>query len=86
MKKKSFYRGKGCQRCNHTGYIGRIGVLEALPIDDKIRDMIATGGSLDDIRKYGASQGMQTIREGAIENFANGVTTLEEVLRITTEE
>jgi type IV pilus assembly protein PilB len=85
-KKKSFYRGKGCQRCNHTGYLGRMGVLEALPIDDRIRDMIATSGSLDDIRKYAASQGMQTIREGALENFANGVTTLEEVLRITTEE
>jgi len=85
MKRKPFYHGKGCQRCNMTGYMGRIGILESMPIDDKIRDMITTGASLDDIRSYSKSKGMQILREGALENFMNGVTTLEEVLRITTE-
>ena len=85
MKKAPFYHGKGCQRCGNTGYQGRIGVLEALPIDDRLRDLITGRASIDEIRKYGISQGMQTLRDGALENLAAGRTTLEEVLRITTE-
>ena len=85
MKKKPFHHGKGCQRCNNTGYLGRIGVLEALPIDDEVRNMITAGTSLDDIRKYSAGKGRQTLREGALENFVKGLTTIEEVVRITTE-
>lgn len=85
MKKAPFYHGKGCQRCNNTGCQGRIGILEALPIDDKLKDLITKRASIDEIRKYVISQGMQTLRDGALENFAAGKITLEEVLRITTE-
>jgi len=85
MKKKPFYHGKGCQHCNNTGYHGRVGILEVLPLDDTIRDMIIKRAPVDDIRKYAASEGMQTLREGAIENLTRGVTTLEEILRVTTE-
>jgi len=86
MRRKPFYHGKGCSRCNNTGYMGRMGVLETLPIDDKIRDMIIKRASNDEIKKYAISRGMTTLRDSALENFAAGLTTLEEVLRITTDE
>ena len=83
-KGSGFFHGKGCQRCNSTGYYGRIGILEALLIDDKVRDMIMRKVSSDDIKNY-AIDGlyMKTLRDNAIENLVNGVTTLEEVLRVT---
>jgi len=86
MKRKPFYHGKGCARCNETGYLGRMGILESFPIDDTIRDMIIKRVSTDEIREYAASKKMMFLRDSALENFASGQTTLEEVLRITTEE
>ncbi|MBL7155571.1 MAG: Flp pilus assembly complex ATPase component TadA [Candidatus Omnitrophica bacterium] len=86
MKRRPFYHGKGCPRCNNTGYLGRMGLLETLTIDDTIRDMIIKRVSSDEIRKYALSQGMMLLRDSALENFASGQTTLEEVLRITTED
>ena len=79
-----FYRGKGCPRCNSTGYRGRFGILEALLIDDNVRDMIMKKSSSDDIKDYAIKeQHMLTLRDNAMENFISGVTTLEEVLRAT---
>lgn len=86
MKRKPFYHGKGCQHCNNTGYLGRMGVLETLTIDNELRDMIVKRASTDEIKKYAASQGMVALRDSALEDFASGLTTLEEVLRITTED
>jgi len=82
-----FHKGKGCQRCNGTGYYGRIGILEALIINDKVRDMIMKRASTDDIKSYGIKElGLKTLRDNAVENFQNGTTTLEEVLRVTAED
>ena len=82
-----FYKGKGCAKCNSTGYYGRIGILEAMPIDDKIRDMIMKKASSDDIKNYAVKElKMMTLRDNAVENFLNGVTTLEEVMRVTSED
>jgi type IV pilus assembly protein PilB len=81
-----FYKGKGCPRCNNTGYYGRFGILETLMLDDQIRDMIVKKASSDEIRDYGLKHGLKTLRDNALENFANGVTTLEEVLRVTSED
>jgi len=86
MKKEPFYRGKGCSHCSNTGYFGRMGVLETLTIDDTIRDMVIKKVSSDEIEKYAISKGMMALRDSALEIFASGLTTLEEVLRITTEE
>lgn len=86
MKRKPFYHGKGCPRCNNTGYLGRMGILESLIIDDSIREMIIKRAPTDEIRKYALSQGMMTLRDSALEDFASGLTTLEEVLRVTLEE
>ncbi|MFH1190548.1 MAG: ATPase, T2SS/T4P/T4SS family [Candidatus Omnitrophota bacterium] len=79
-----FYKGKGCPRCNNTGYRGRFGILEALLIDDNVRDMVMKKASSDDIKDYAIKeQHMLTLRDNATENFVSGVTTLEEVLRAT---
>ncbi|MEE9499855.1 MAG: GspE/PulE family protein [Candidatus Omnitrophota bacterium] len=86
MKTGTFYRGKGCSHCSSTGYFGRMGVLETLTIDDRVRDMVIKKVSSDEIEKYAVSKGMMALRDSALEIFASGLTTLEEVLRITTEE
>jgi type II secretory ATPase GspE/PulE/Tfp pilus assembly ATPase PilB-like protein len=79
-------KGKGCKKCNSTGYLGRIAILEALAIDDKIREMIIENASVDDIRNYAVSKGMKTLHDDGMEKYNNGVTTMEEVTRVTTEE
>ena len=79
-------QGKGCKKCNSTGYLGRIAILEALAVDDKIREMIIENASVDGIRNYAVSKGMKTLRDDGMEKYKNGVTTLEEVTRVTTEE
>ena len=81
----AFYKGKGCSDCNGTGYHGRIAILEALLIDDQVRDMIMKKASSDEIKEYGVKHGMMTLRDNALENFVSGVTTLEEVFRVTSE-
>ena len=55
-------------------------------MDDKIREMIIESASVDDIRNYAVSKGMKTLREDGMEKYKNGVTTMEEVARVTTEE
>lgn len=87
VRASHFYEGKGCAKCGTTGYYGRFGILEALLIDDRIRDMIAKRSSGDEIKNYAIkSLGMKTLRDNAIENLIKGVTTLEEVMRVTSED
>ena len=78
-------KGDGCKNCSSTGYRGRQAVLEVLSVDDKIREMIIDRASVDEIRDYAISQGMKTLREDALEKQKRGVTTMEEVTRITSE-
>ncbi len=78
-------KGDGCKSCSSTGYRGRQAVLEVLSVDDKIREMIIDRASVDDIRDYAVSKGMKTLREDALEKQKSGVTTMEEVTRITSE-
>ncbi|MCQ9208013.1 MAG: Flp pilus assembly complex ATPase component TadA [Omnitrophica bacterium] len=84
-KGSKFYHGKGCAKCNQTGYRGRMGTLEVLVIDDKIREMIIQGTSSDQIKEYARSKGMKTLRENGLEKFIRGETSLEEILRMTAE-
>jgi type IV pilus assembly protein PilB len=80
---KNFYKGKGCAKCNDTGYLGRMGTLETLLVDDKLREMINKKQSEETIRQYLNEKGAKTLRENAIIKFCKGWTTLEEVLRVT---
>jgi type IV pilus assembly protein PilB len=84
---KNFYKGRGCSRCNDTGYYGRVGILETLLIDDPVRNMIMKKASSDQIKEYAVKEKhMMTLRDNAFENCMKGVTTLEETLRVTSEE
>lgn len=81
-----FYHGKGCLRCNQTGYYGRVAIIEALMIDDKIREMVIKCVSSDEIKDYAVkNMGFNTLRDDAIKKLYDGVTTLEEVIRVTSE-
>lgn len=81
-----FFRGQGCRFCNNTGFYGRSALLEIMMIDDTVREMIVKGSSNEQIEDYAVRNlGMKTLRHEALEKAKNGLTTLEEVLRITTE-
>ncbi len=72
----------GCDRCNHTGYSGRIGIYELLRFDESIRNIIRSSGNVDQIRDTARARGMRLIQEDALEKVLNGTTTLEEILRV----
>jgi len=84
--KRNFLKGKGCEKCNQTGYFGRMSVLEALTVDDAMRDMIVRKASAAEIREHAAKNGMTSLRDDALRKCAQGLTTLDEVLRITSED
>jgi len=84
--KTSFYKGKGCQTCNFTGMKGRVAIYEVMPISPELRDMILKSANTADIRHMAQSQGMKTLRQAALTKVLEGVTTLDEVLRITVAE
>jgi type IV pilus assembly protein PilB len=82
-----FYEGKGCDHCRHTGYLGRLGVTEILQIDDRVRDLLITGKSADDISEYAQKhQGMRLLFDDVIDKMSQGETSLAEVFRITSDE
>jgi general secretion pathway protein E len=75
--------GKGCPDCRHTGLRGRIGVYEVMPMSDRLRAMVIEGTSAPHVMKAARTDGMATLRESAIKKLAQGVTSFEEVLRVT---
>ncbi len=85
LKKKfpKVYKGKGCSKCSNTGYLGRIAIFEILKIDDIIRELIFAGSLSAEIRERAHDAGMKTLREDGIEKVFNGITTLDEILRVT---
>lgn len=80
------YRGKGCNRCRNTGYHGRCGIHEVLPVTETIQSLINPEADVGAIRKMAAREGMVTLRENAIKKLLDGTTTYEEVLRVTWEQ
>ncbi|MBI3322667.1 MAG: Flp pilus assembly complex ATPase component TadA [Candidatus Omnitrophica bacterium] len=84
-KGKALYRGKGCPFCRNTGFRGRFAILEAMLLDDPIREMIITRRSPDEIKAYCVAHGMRTLRQEGLEHCWAERTTLEEVLRVTSE-
>lgn len=77
------FKGKGCSNCNQTGYKGRIGLYEIMPVTPTLRNMILSGASSDDIAKQAVEEGMETLRDDGIEKIKQGVTTVEELMRET---
>src|SRR5579872_3353554 len=82
-RKYKFYYGRGCQRCNNTGYKGRTGIYELMDINDDMRDMITSDASVDDMRNLARAQGMTSLREAGLKLIFDGVTTIDEIVRET---
>ncbi|OGC43302.1 type IV-A pilus assembly ATPase PilB [candidate division WOR-3 bacterium RBG_13_43_14] len=77
------FKGKGCSHCNQTGYKGRIGLYEVMPVSSDIRNLIFKGGSSDVIAKLAIKEGMETLRDDGLDKIRKGVTTVEELMRET---
>ena len=82
----SLYQGIGCSECQGTGYRGRMGIFEIMPIDDSIRDLVLRLASAGEIRKVAVENGMTSLRTDGWRMIREGMTTLEEVLRVTKDE
>jgi type IV pilus assembly protein PilB len=80
---KKFYRGKGCERCNRTGYKGRLGLFELLIMNDDLRDMVMRNASTEDLREAARKGGMVTLRDSGMNGMFAGLTTAEEIIRET---
>jgi type IV pilus assembly protein PilB len=80
---KRFWRGRGCPACNHTGFKGRIGLFEFMPVTDRLREIINRGGSTEQIRDVALQSGMVPLRKSGLEKVFAGITTIEEVIRET---
>ena len=78
-----FVKGRGCKLCNSSGYKGRIGIFELLKVTPKIQELVLSRASADDIGKVAHQEGMRSLREAAIDKLLEGVTTPEEVMRVT---
>jgi type II secretory ATPase GspE/PulE/Tfp pilus assembly ATPase PilB-like protein len=77
------FKPKGCARCRNLGYSGRIGIYELFVPDDQMFDLISNGASLNSLKAMANSQGMRTLRMDGLEKVKAGITTLEEVHRVT---
>jgi general secretion pathway protein E len=78
--------GKGCEKCRGTGYMGRTCIVELIPFTEAIRRLTQASADVDAIRAKAREEGMRTLRESAIDKLLKGVTTYEEVLRVTWEQ
>jgi type II secretory ATPase GspE/PulE/Tfp pilus assembly ATPase PilB-like protein len=78
-----FMRGKGCDRCRKSGYYGRTGLYEVMVVDRALREMIATRRPEEEIRRAAIAGGMRTLFADGFRKAAEGVSTVEEVLRVT---
>ncbi|PKL40877.1 MAG: type II secretion system protein GspE [Spirochaetae bacterium HGW-Spirochaetae-1] len=83
LKQGKFYAGKGCDKCLNTGYSGRTGIYELLPVTTEIRRLIIKQTDSEEIKNLAISQGMQTLREDGLNKVIEGITSVEEVLRVT---
>jgi len=79
----NYFYARGCDRCNNTGYKGRMGIYELLIMNDTLRDMIVNQASLDEFREASRKFGMRTLRESGMEAIHTGLTTIEESQRET---
>jgi len=78
-------RAKGCPSCNYKGYAGRVGIFEVLPISDQMRKLIAENETFDELEKEAKRSGMQSILSSGLKKIQEGVTTLEEVMKVAEE-
>jgi general secretion pathway protein E len=83
LQQYRFKRGKGCLHCRTTGYSGRVGVYEVLPMTDRVRSLVTAQAGAPDIFKVAREEGLRTLREAAVEKVFRGITTTTEMARVT---
>ncbi len=83
VKKYQVYKAKGCPECTNTGYQGRMGIYEIMPIDETIRSMIIKNTDSGTIKKAASVAGVKSLREDGANKVLQGLTTIEEILRVT---
>jgi type IV pilus assembly protein PilB len=76
-------RGRGCEKCNNTGYKGRVGLYEVMEVTDELRELILVGASALELRRKAVDEGMISLRQSGLRKVKEGVTTIEEVVRET---
>ena len=76
-------RGAGCERCNQTGYKGRVGLYEVMEVTEELRELILVGASGLELKRKAIESGMITLRRSGLRKVMQGVTTMEEVVRET---
>ncbi|NNE68054.1 MAG: type IV-A pilus assembly ATPase PilB [Pyrinomonadaceae bacterium] len=79
----TMYKGKGCDRCNNTGYKGRVGLFEVMEMTDELRELVIIGASSIEIRKKAIETGMLSLRDSGLQKLRDGITTIEEVVKET---
>jgi type IV pilus assembly protein PilB len=77
------YRGAGCHLCGNTAYKGRVALYEVMPLGDELRELILSGATALDLKRTAITAGMKTLRQSGLTKVAEGVTTIEEILRVT---
>jgi type II secretory ATPase GspE/PulE/Tfp pilus assembly ATPase PilB-like protein len=82
---KIYRRGRGCEFCSKSGYRGRVGIFEVMPITAEIRKMILSGKHASEINEFSRKLGNKSLREDARSRILDGLTTVEEVIRVTAE-
>ena len=82
-KGHKFFQGKGCKTCRNSGYKGRTGIFEILVVNNEIRDLILKKTPDAEIKQAAIKAGMKTLREDGIKKALDGVTTIDEVMRVT---
>jgi len=80
------YRGAGCPNCNNTGYSGRIALYEVMPVKEALKELILQGASSLDIKREAISLGMVTLRQSGVRKVMDGMTSIEEILRVSFED
>ncbi|MFB0524200.1 MAG: GspE/PulE family protein [Phycisphaerae bacterium] len=86
IKGKQFYYGRGCERCNNTGYRGRTGIFEIMVFNDEMRDLIMNRASTNVLRAAAQKSGMRLLRDNGLAAIYDGVTTIDEVVKETSTE
>ena len=84
-KEMEIYEPTGCDLCNHTGYFGRTGVFEIMEVNEEIRDLIAEGGSSEELENAAKRAGMCTLHDNGIRYVMEGITSIEEMLKVSYE-
>ncbi|HEC97146.1 MAG TPA: type II secretion system protein GspE, partial [Nitrospirae bacterium] len=83
IKDIKVFKGNGCPECNNSGYKGRVALYEVMPVKDEIKELILEGASAQELKKLAIRLGMDTLRRSGLNKIKAGVTSIEEVLRVT---